>query len=160
MSSHWLQRQRDGLCVSTCVCMKERMSNHFPPGSSAETIALLTVGCVLLVSAAINELLTKRSPIVPPRLFQVTNAPIPCHPFHLFPCLQTRTTGVLLVSVFLHAIAFFSGANFPNPRVFFNLRPDLILPFRGLLSSRLLPNSRFFCHDGGCEVRRTHSHPK
>lgn len=50
-------------------------------GSSAETIALLTVGCVLLISAAINELFTKRSPIVPPRLFQVTNAPIPCHPF-------------------------------------------------------------------------------
>jgi uncharacterized membrane protein YiaA len=40
-------------------------------GSSAETIALLCVGCTLLVRAAINEILTTRSPIVPPRLFKV-----------------------------------------------------------------------------------------
>jgi hypothetical protein len=41
-------------------------------GSSAETIALLCVGCTLLIFASINEILTTRSPIVPPRLFKVS----------------------------------------------------------------------------------------
>ncbi len=41
-------------------------------GSSAETIALLCVGSTLLVLAAINEILTTRSPIIPPRLFKVS----------------------------------------------------------------------------------------
>ena len=40
-------------------------------GSSAETIGLLIVGCVLLVAAALNECFTSRSPIIPPRLFKV-----------------------------------------------------------------------------------------
>ena len=43
-------------------------------GSSAETIALLAVGCILLVIGSINEILTNRSPIVPPRLFKVGRA--------------------------------------------------------------------------------------
>ncbi|KAG9226121.1 hypothetical protein CCMSSC00406_0005032 [Pleurotus cornucopiae] len=81
-----------GLMIGGVVCLLIGFNASETDWSSAETIALLTVGCVLLASAAINELFTKRSPIVPPRLF------------------QTRTTGVLLVSVFLHAIAFFSGA--------------------------------------------------
>ena len=40
-------------------------------GSSAETISLLAVGCVLLLAGAINECFTSRSPIIPPRLFKV-----------------------------------------------------------------------------------------
>lgn len=40
-------------------------------GSSAETVSLLVIGCVLLLSAGINEYFTTRSPIVPPRLFKV-----------------------------------------------------------------------------------------
>jgi hypothetical protein len=40
-------------------------------GSSAETIALLTVGGCLLVAFAANELVTQRAPIVAPRLFRV-----------------------------------------------------------------------------------------
>jgi hypothetical protein len=43
-------------------------------GSSAETIALLAVGCALLIIGSINEILTRRSPIVPPRLFKVGRA--------------------------------------------------------------------------------------
>jgi hypothetical protein len=46
---------------------------------------------VLLVAAAVWEGFTKRSPIIPPRLF------------------RTRTTALLLVSVFLHAFIFFAG---------------------------------------------------
>ncbi|PPQ98149.1 hypothetical protein CVT26_003193 [Gymnopilus dilepis] len=60
--------------------------------SSKETIAFLAVGGACLVAAAVNEGFTTRSPIVPPRLF------------------KTRTTGILLVTTFFHAIAFFSGA--------------------------------------------------
>ncbi|KAF8911966.1 MFS amino acid permease [Gymnopilus junonius] len=60
--------------------------------SSKETIALLVVGGVCLISSAVNEGFTNRSPIVPPRLF------------------KTRTTAIILITTFFHAIAFFSGA--------------------------------------------------
>ncbi|KJA23787.1 hypothetical protein HYPSUDRAFT_39633 [Hypholoma sublateritium FD-334 SS-4] len=60
--------------------------------SSKQTIALLTVGAVTLIAGGFNEAITTRSPIVPPRLF------------------HTRTTAILLISTFLHAVVFFSGA--------------------------------------------------
>ncbi|KAI0336510.1 MFS amino acid permease [Cubamyces sp. BRFM 1775] len=60
--------------------------------SSAQCIAPLAVGVCLLLAASFNELYTKRSPILPPRLF------------------KTRTTAILLISTFLHAFAFFAGA--------------------------------------------------
>ncbi|KAJ1304324.1 hypothetical protein OPQ81_005483 [Rhizoctonia solani] len=59
--------------------------------NSAKTIALIVVGGVLLVAGSINEIFTTRSPIIPPRLF------------------KTRTTAMLLISVFIHALAFFSA---------------------------------------------------
>ncbi|KAG8742710.1 hypothetical protein FRC10_000984 [Ceratobasidium sp. 414] len=59
---------------------------------SAKTIALIVVGGVLLIAGAINEMFTGRSPIIPPRLF------------------KTRTTAMLLVSVFIHALAFFTAS--------------------------------------------------
>jgi len=40
----------------------------------------------------VNELFTKRSPIIPPRLF------------------KTRTTSIILLTTFLHALTFFAGA--------------------------------------------------
>ncbi|KAE9409561.1 MFS amino acid permease [Gymnopus androsaceus JB14] len=58
----------------------------------AKTIALIVIGGVLLIVAAVHEMTTKKSAILPPRLF------------------KTRTTSIILVSVFLHAICFFSGA--------------------------------------------------
>ncbi|KIK81013.1 hypothetical protein PAXRUDRAFT_15478 [Paxillus rubicundulus Ve08.2h10] len=58
---------------------------------SAETIFLLAIGSVLLVLGVTNEIFTKRSAIIPPPLF------------------KTRTTGMILISMFLHAVAFFSG---------------------------------------------------
>jgi hypothetical protein len=60
--------------------------------NTAKTIALIVVGGVLLVIGAINEIYTTKSPIIPPRLF------------------KTRTTAMLLVSVFIHAAAFFAGS--------------------------------------------------
>jgi len=60
--------------------------------SSAETIALLTVGLASIIGGGINELYTTRSPVVPPRLF------------------KTRTTAAILVSVFIHAYSFFAAS--------------------------------------------------
>ncbi|RDX56815.1 MFS amino acid permease [Lentinus brumalis] len=59
--------------------------------STPQTIAPLAIGVACLIAASVNELFTKRSPIIPPRLF------------------KTRTTGLILISTFLHALAFFSG---------------------------------------------------
>ncbi|KAJ7709772.1 MFS general substrate transporter [Mycena rosella] len=80
------------LIVSGVVCLLLGFNFGETSWSSAQTIALLTVGGVLLVAGGVNEGLTKRSPIIPPRLF------------------QTRTTAVILICTFFHAIAFFSGA--------------------------------------------------
>lgn len=59
---------------------------------SAETIAELVVGGVVFILGIANEFVTKRSPIIPPRLF------------------MTRTTGALLYSTFVHGFAFFAGS--------------------------------------------------
>ncbi|KAJ7449942.1 major facilitator superfamily domain-containing protein [Mycena latifolia] len=80
------------LVVSGVVCLLVGFNSSETSWSSAETIALLTVGGVLIVAAGVNECFTKRSPIIPPRLF------------------QTRTTAAILVSTFFHALGFFSGA--------------------------------------------------
>ncbi|KAI0807335.1 MFS amino acid permease [Fomes fomentarius] len=61
--------------------------------ATPQCIAPLVIGCILLILASVNELLLKtRSPIVPPRLF------------------KTRTTALILISVFIHAFGFFCGA--------------------------------------------------
>ena len=39
-------------------------------GDQAATIAPLVIGIVLLILAMVNEFYTKRSPIMPPRLFK------------------------------------------------------------------------------------------
>ncbi|RDB21176.1 putative transporter C3H1.06c [Hypsizygus marmoreus] len=80
------------LIVGGIVCLLLGFNFSETSWSDAKTIALLTVGCVMLLVGAVNELYTKRSPIVPPRLF------------------QTRTTGIILIATFFHALAFFAGA--------------------------------------------------
>ncbi|KAG9318904.1 MFS amino acid permease [Chiua virens] len=60
--------------------------------SDAETIAPLVIGIVLLIAGGFNEMYTKRSAIIPARLF------------------KTRTTGIILVTTFFHAIVFFLTA--------------------------------------------------
>jgi len=80
------------LLIGGVVLLLVGFNNSQNSWSSAETIALLVVGVVMLIAASVNELYTKSSPIVPPRLF------------------QTRTTGGLLIMCFLHALVFFTVA--------------------------------------------------
>lgn len=79
------------LIIGGVVCILIGFNYSENSWDSAATIAPLVIGVVLLVLAAVNEIFTPRSPIVPPRLFRV------------------RTTAFISISVFLHAIAFFSG---------------------------------------------------
>ncbi|KDQ21893.1 hypothetical protein BOTBODRAFT_40523 [Botryobasidium botryosum FD-172 SS1] len=60
--------------------------------SSAQTIALVTIGAVMFIGGIAQEFWTTRSPIIPPRLF------------------MTRTTTALLFSVFIHGFAFFAAS--------------------------------------------------
>ncbi|KAH7929758.1 MFS general substrate transporter [Leucogyrophana mollusca] len=78
--------------VSGVVCLLIGFNSSETTWSSTETIALLAVGGTLLVAGAINEIYTTRSAIIPPRLF------------------KTRTTGIILICVFLHALTFFAGS--------------------------------------------------
>lgn len=72
------------LIIGGVVILLVGFNNSQSGWSTAETIALLVVGFVMLVAGSINEVYTTRSPIIPPRLF------------------QTRTTAGILISVFLH----------------------------------------------------------
>ncbi|KAH9993769.1 MFS amino acid permease [Russula vinacea] len=81
-----------GMLIGGTVCVLIGLNSGETSWSSAETISLLAVGCTLLIVASINEMLTSRSPILPPRLF------------------KTRTTGIVLITCFIHAVTFFAGA--------------------------------------------------
>ncbi|KAH0583751.1 hypothetical protein J132_00776 [Termitomyces sp. J132] len=81
-----------GLIVGGVVCLLLGFNFSETSWGAAKTIALLVIGVVLLLAGGVNEMFTHRSPIVPPRLF------------------QTRTTGIILITTFFHAVAFFSGA--------------------------------------------------
>ena len=56
--------------------------------TSSVVLGCIIPGGVCLILAVANELVTKRQPLIPPRLF------------------KTRTTGGVLISVFLHAVVF------------------------------------------------------
>ncbi|KAL4068102.1 MFS general substrate transporter [Scleroderma citrinum] len=75
--------------VGGVVCLLMGFEFSETSWSDAKTIALLAIGCALLVVGGINEVFTTRSAILPARLF------------------KTRTTAILLVSGFLHAVTFF-----------------------------------------------------
>ncbi|KAH9842760.1 major facilitator superfamily domain-containing protein [Rhodofomes roseus] len=79
------------LVIGGVVCVLIGFNFSENSWDSAAAIAPLVIGVVLLLLATVNEIYTKRSPIIPPRLFKV------------------RTTAFILITVFLHAIAFFSG---------------------------------------------------
>lgn len=57
------------LLMSGIVCILLGLDSG---DNGSKTIVLLCVGPALLVLAAINEILTSRSPIIPPRLFKVS----------------------------------------------------------------------------------------
>ncbi|KAG2116460.1 MFS general substrate transporter [Suillus discolor] len=78
--------------VTGVICLLIGINPTETTWKNPQTIALLAVGGTLLIIGGINEIYTKRSPIIPPRLF------------------QTRTTGFALVSVFIHAMIFFAGS--------------------------------------------------
>ncbi|KAH8109974.1 MFS general substrate transporter [Phellopilus nigrolimitatus] len=80
------------LIVGGVVCLLLGFNFSETSWSAPQTIALVVIGGMLLVIAGAYEALTKRSAIIPPRLF------------------KTRTTAILLVQCLLHAIAFFSTA--------------------------------------------------
>ncbi|KAF7970050.1 hypothetical protein HWV62_25286 [Athelia sp. TMB] len=67
--------------------------------TSASTLAPIIVGFALLIAGGVNEVYTKRSPVLPPRLF------------------RTRTTTALLVCTFIHGLVFFA-ANYYIPVYF------------------------------------------
>ncbi|KAG2047840.1 MFS general substrate transporter [Suillus hirtellus] len=77
------------------ICLLMGINPTETTWKNSQTIALLAVGGTLLIIGGINEIYTKRAPIIPPRLF------------------QTRTTGFALVSVFIHATIFFAGVYLP-----------------------------------------------
>jgi hypothetical protein len=62
----------------------------------------------MIIAACVNEMYTTRSPILPPRLFKVCN--VSKMRIRIDRVQQTRTTTLLLLSVFIHAIAFFEAS--------------------------------------------------
>lgn len=80
------------LVVGGIVCLLLGFNESETSWSQPSTIALISVGCAMLLACAANEAYTKRSPIVPPRLF------------------QTRTTSILLITTFFQGLGFFAGA--------------------------------------------------
>ncbi|KIK92949.1 hypothetical protein PAXRUDRAFT_829496 [Paxillus rubicundulus Ve08.2h10] len=77
--------------VTGVICLLIGLNFGQTSWSNARTIALLVVGLVLLIVGGTNEVFTTRSAILPARLF------------------KTRTTGIILITVFLHAIVFFTA---------------------------------------------------
>ncbi|CDO78114.1 hypothetical protein BN946_scf184611.g6 [Trametes cinnabarina] len=80
------------LVVAGVVCVLIGFNNSGISWSSAETIVLLVVGGCLLLAFVTNEISTTRAPILAPRLF------------------KAHTPAVILVTTFLHAVAFFSAS--------------------------------------------------
>ena len=58
------------MSVLHLVVMPSSTEVSFRSGNQAATIAPLVIGVVLLILAMVNEFYTKRSPIMPPRLFK------------------------------------------------------------------------------------------
>lgn len=94
-------------------------------------------------------MLTSRSPILPPRLFKVGHL---CHvKAHTTAqvSVQTRTTGIVLITCFIHAVTFFAGIHLSN--LDFRM---LILPFlRRFLPPTLFSSPWIVCNRRWSQVR-------
>jgi MFS family permease len=110
--------------VSGVVCLLLGFNSSEATWMNAETISLLVIGGILLVAYTINEIYTKRSAIIPPRLF------------------KTRTTGLILIAVFLHAVVFFTSMSTDTDNCW------RIVYFENsiILSALVLPSPRRICH--------------
>lgn len=62
-----------GLIISGVVCLLIGFNSSETKWDDAETIVLICVGGVLLIVAAVFEINTKKSAILPPRLFKVNH---------------------------------------------------------------------------------------
>ncbi|KAI0044543.1 MFS general substrate transporter [Auriscalpium vulgare] len=80
------------LLIVGVVCLLIGFNQSENSWDAPATIALLALGGVLLISAAVWEGQTTKSPIIPPRIF------------------KTRTTALILTTSFFHAFTFFTGA--------------------------------------------------
>ncbi|KAG8899630.1 hypothetical protein FRB99_006526, partial [Tulasnella sp. 403] len=79
------------LIIGAVVCLLVGFNQSETSWKSASTIALITVSVPIFAAGVVNEFYTKRRPIIPPRVF------------------KTRTTFLFLITVFLHAFAFFAA---------------------------------------------------
>jgi uncharacterized membrane protein len=80
------------LIVGGVASLLVGLNNGEKSWGRVDTYVPLAIGVVAIVLGAINEIYTKQSPVVPPRLF------------------KTRTTAAILGLAFFHGIVFFSGA--------------------------------------------------
>ncbi|KLO09183.1 MFS general substrate transporter [Schizopora paradoxa] len=81
-----------GIIVVGVVCLLIGFNFSETNWGSPQTIALVTIGAVLIFAALAYEMMTTKAAIIPPRLF------------------KTRTTSIILFTTLLHAIIFFAGA--------------------------------------------------
>ncbi|KAG8949458.1 hypothetical protein FRC04_008557 [Tulasnella sp. 424] len=80
------------LIIGGVACLLVGFNQSETDWHSPVTIALVAVSVPLIAAGIVNEFHTSRRPIIPPRLF------------------KTRTTLCILITVFLHAYAFFSAS--------------------------------------------------
>lgn len=136
------------LIVSGVVCVLIGFNQSESSWRSPATISLLTVGSVLLVCAACWESYTSRSPIIPPRLLRVSDLRNTLR-VTLTSYMQTRTTAILLFTIFLHGFAFFGGRTLQSR---FYSQSDNFCVSSVLLFTCLLSGARSVCDKGRYSV--------
>ena len=91
--------------------------------SSTETIACLTIGCVVLCAAIVVELKTKRSPIIPPRLFKI------------------RTSAAVLIGTFMQSFGFMALSYYVRFRMLVIVSKNILTQSRSIATT-VLPSIR------------------
>jgi hypothetical protein len=86
LSDSFVSSQASSACFSALILVRQHVSVKYDrrgvtkrvndlvsQGSDAKTIAPLVIGIVLLIAGGVNEMFTKRSAIIPARLFKVSS---------------------------------------------------------------------------------------